>query len=59
MHAMVDPYWNTEGGWSENARGDGMSYSGVLETLHRLPGESDADFEKRANTRADELEETI
>jgi hypothetical protein len=59
MHAMVDPYWNIPGGWAENARGDGMSYAGILETLYRQPGESDEEFVARANARADELEETL
>lgn len=59
MHAMVDPYWNIPGGWSENCRGDGMSYGGVLDTLFRNPGESDEAFQARAEARADELEEEI
>lgn len=51
----VDPYWNTPGGWSENARGDGATYAGVVKTLHRLDGESDQEFERRAIERANQL----
>ena len=58
-HVVIDPYWNVPGGWDVHEHNDGAFYWGVLETLHRLPGESDADFEARANARADELEETI
>lgn len=56
-HYDVDPYWNSDLPWSEAARGDGMSYSGVIETVHRNPSESDKDFQARAINRAYELEE--
>lgn len=56
VHALVDPYWKRPGGWEENSRGDGMSYGGVLLTLHRLFGESDSDFERRAIVYAEYLE---
>lgn len=59
MHATPDPYWKQPGGWPAHAPSDGMSYGGVMVTLHRLPGESDAEFEKRAEATADKLESTI
>ena len=56
-HYDVDPYWNVGGGWSENCRGDGMTYCGVIETVTRQSDESDTAFEARAQDRAAELEE--
>lgn len=56
-HYEPDPYWNDERPWSEAARGDGMSYCGVVETVTRESGETDEAFEMRARQRAYELEE--
>lgn len=57
--AEVNPYWKVGAWTATRAAGDGMDYSGVLETVHRLPGESDAAFEARAEQRANELENSI
>lgn len=56
-HYEIDPYWDDERPWSEAARGDGMSYCGVVETVARESGETDEQFEMRARNRAYELEE--
>jgi len=58
-HVGVDPYRREVAAgerWHDCARGDGGSYSGVAETVTRLPGESEADFEERAYRRARELD---
>lgn len=52
----VDPYFDAVN-WHEAARGDGRDYSGVVETVRRLPGESWEVFYARAEKRADELNE--
>lgn len=56
-HYEIDPYWDSDLPWSEAARGDGMSYCGVIETVTRQSGETDDQFEARAADRAAELEE--
>lgn len=56
-HYEIDPYWDSDLPWSEAARGDGMSYCGVIETITRESGETDEQFEMRARARAYELEE--
>lgn len=55
-HAIVDPYWKQRGFNSQRAAGDGGDYQGVIETVEREPGETDAAFEERAEARALELE---
>lgn len=55
-HVRPDPYPDPAN-WHEAARGDGGSYSGVVETLHRQPGETDTAFLERAQARGAELSE--
>jgi hypothetical protein len=55
MCIEVDPYYDADD-WHEAARGDGRSYGGSVETVHRLPGESFKEFKARAERRADELD---
>ena len=55
-HYDIDPYWNSDQEWSEAARGDGMSYCGIVETVTRFDGESDEAFQERARQRACDLE---
>lgn len=50
----IDPYFDAVN-WHEAARGDGRSYSGVVESVQREEGESWEAFYARAQVRADEL----
>ena len=56
-HAGVDPYPEAEN-WNEAARGDGQSYSGVIETLHREDDETE-EFLKRAEKRARQIDREL
>lgn len=50
----IDPYWNDPAEvWP--GYGDGGSYGGVVETLHRNVGESTAAFRARAKERISEI----
>jgi hypothetical protein len=54
-HAGVDPYWDAQD-WHEAARGDGGSYSGVLDVVRRRPQESGEAFSSRTCKRAAEFD---
>ncbi|GHP00708.1 hypothetical protein KSF_107550 [Reticulibacter mediterranei] len=49
----VDPHWDDPRPWHDAARGDGLSYRGVIEWVNRHAGEDLETFHQRVQSRAD------